>query len=88
MPRDVARRGMMRRARVRALQIQAVRGAASPLVPPRYAHGADGCLRSTWSALRAASEDGTGEPATIVIEADVIPTSPGHGDACGALGGL
>ena len=39
------------------------------------------------SALKATSEVGTGGPATRVIEADVLPTSPGHGDACGALGG-
>ena len=52
------------------LQSQAVCGAAAPLVPPRCAHGAHGCLRSAWSALRAASEDGTGGPLTKVIEAD------------------
>ena len=39
------------------------------------------------SAVKATSEVGTGGLATRVIEADVIPTSPGHGDACGALGG-
>ena len=43
---------------------------------------------SARSALKASSEVGTGRPATRVIEADVLPTSPGHGDACGALGGL
>ena len=52
------------------------------------AHGAYGCLRCTWSALRAASEDETGEPLTRLIEADVLPTCPGRGDACGAHGGL
>ena len=40
------------------------------------------------SALKATSEVGTGGPATRIIEADVLPTSPGHGDASGALGGL
>ena len=43
---------------------------------------------SARSALKATSEVGTGGPATRVIEADVLPTSPGHGDACGGLGGL
>ena len=35
-----------------------------------------GALRAlaTWSALRAASEDETGEPLTRPIEADVLPT--------------
>ena len=40
--------------------------------------GAEGAARS---ALKATSEAGTGGPATRVIEADVLPTSPGHGDA-------
>ena len=47
--------------------------------------GAEGAARS---ALKATSEVGTGGPATRIIEADVLPTSPGHGDASGALGGL
>ena len=47
--------------------------------------GAEGAARS---ALKATSEVGTGGPATRVIEADVLPTSPGHGDACEVLGGL
>ena len=47
--------------------------------------GAEGAARS---ALKATSEVGTGGPATRVIESDVLPTSPGHGDACGALRGL
>ena len=45
--------------------------------------GAEGAARS---ALKATSEVGTGGPATRIIEADVLPTSPGRGDACGALG--
>ena len=71
------------------LQNQAVCGAAAPLVPPRWAHGAHGCPRSAWSALRAAcaSEDGTGGPLTKVIEYDVPPTRPGRGDARRARGG-
>ena len=40
------------------------------------------------SALRAASEDKTGEQLTRPIEADVLPTYPGHGDARGAHGRL
>ena len=71
-----------------ALAHQAERGAAVPLVPPRCAHGTHGCLRSAWSALRAASEDGTGGPLTKVIECDVPPTRPGRGDARRARGGL
>ena len=51
-------------------------------------HGAHGCLRSAWSALRAASEDGTGGPLTKVIEYDVPSTHPGRGNARGARGGL
>ena len=51
------------------------------------AHGAHGCLRSAWSALRAASEDETGGPLTKVIEADVPPTRPGRGNARRARGG-
>ena len=47
--------------------------------------GAEGAARS---ALKATSEVGTGGPATRIIEADVLPTSPGHGAASGALGGL
>ena len=47
--------------------------------------GAEGAARS---ALKATSEVGTGGLATRIIEADVLPTSPGHGDASGALGGL
>ena len=43
-------------------------------MPPRCTHGAHGCSQSTWSALRAASEDGTGEPLTRTIEADVLPS--------------
>ena len=46
--------------------------------------GAEGAARS---ALKATSEVGTGGPATSIIETDVLPISPGHGDACGALGG-
>ena len=38
--------------------------------------------------LRAASEDETGEPLTKPIEADILPTCPGRGDARGAHGGL
>ena len=73
------------------LQNQAVCGAAAPLVPPRCMHGAQpahGCPRSAWSALRAASEDGTGGPLTKAIEYDVPSTRPGRGDARGARGGL
>ena len=70
------------------LQNQAVCGAAAPLVPPRCTHGAHGCPRSAWSALRAASEDGTGGLLTKVIEYDVPPTRPGRGNARGARGGL
>ena len=70
------------------LQNQAVCGAAAPLVPPRWAHGAHGCPRSAWSALRAASEDGAGGPLTKVIEYDVPPTRPGRVNARGARGGL
>ena len=61
--------------------------AASPVSPRCTAVpiGAEGAARS---ALKATSEVGTGGPATRIIEADVLLTSPGHGDACGALGGL
>ena len=45
-------------------------------------------LRSAWSALRAASEDGTGGPLTKVIEYDAPSTHPGRGNARGARGGL
>ena len=35
--------------------------------------------------IKSSSDVGTGGPATMAIEADVPPTSPGHGDACGTL---
>ena len=57
-------------------------------VSPRCAAVPTDASRSTRSALKASSEVGTGGPATRAIEADVLPTSPGHWDACGALGEL
>ena len=73
------------------VQIQDVRAAVAHSVSPRCAavptELTDASM-SARSALKATSEVGTGGPATRVIEADVLPTSPGHGDACGALGGL
>ena len=70
------------------VQIQAVRAAVARSVSPRCAAVPTDASMSARSALKATSEVGTGGPATRVIEADVLPTSPGHGDACGALGGL
>ena len=70
------------------VQNQAVREAVARSVSPRCAAVPKDASRSVWSALKSTSEVGTGGPATRVIEADVIPTSPGHGDACGALGEL
>ena len=70
------------------VQIQAVRAAVARSVSPRCAAVPTDASRSTRSALKASSEVGTGGPATRAIEADVLPTSPGHGDACGALGEL
>ena len=70
------------------VQIQAVRAAVARSVSPRCAAVPTDASRSVWSALKATSKVGTGEPATKVIEPDVPPTSPGHGDACGAHGGL
>ena len=70
------------------VQIQVVRGAVARSVSPRCAAVPTDASRSVWSALKATSDVGTGGPATRVIEADVPPTSPGHADACGALGEL
>ena len=71
------------------VQIQAVRAAVARSVSPRCAAEPTDDSLSARSALKATSEVGTGGPrATRVIEADVIPTSPGHGDACGVLGGV
>ena len=69
-------------------QIQAVGAAVGPLVSPRCTHGAKRCLRRARRAPRGASEAGTGEPPTRPIEADVLPTRPGRGDAWGARGVL
>ena len=69
------------------VQIQAVRAAVARSVSPRCTAVPTDASLSVRSALKATSEVGTGGPATRVIEADVLPTSPGHGDACGALGG-
>ena len=69
-------------------QIQAVRAAVGPLVSPRCTHGAKRCLRRARRAPRGASEAGTGGPPTRPIEADVLPTRPGRGDAWRARGGL
>ena len=70
------------------VQNQAVREAVARSVSPRCAAVPTDASRSVWSALKATSDVGTGGPATRFIEADVPPTSPGHEDACGALGGL
>ena len=70
------------------VQIQAVRAAVARSVSPRCAAVPTDASFSARSALKATSEVGTGRPATMVIEADVLPTSPGHGNACGVLGGL
>ena len=70
------------------VQIQAVREAVARSVSPRCAAVPTDASGSVRSALKATSEVGTGGPATRVIEADVPPTSPGHADACGALGEL
>ena len=70
------------------MQNQAVCEAVARSVSSRCAAVPTDASRSVRSALKATSEVGTGGPATRVIEADVIPTSPDHGDACGALGEL
>ena len=68
--------------------IVAVSEAVARSMSPRCAAVPTDASMSARSALKATSDVGTGGPATRVIEADVLPTSPGHGDACGALGGL
>ena len=70
------------------MQNQAVRAAKARSVSPRCAAAPTGASESAPSAPRATSEGGTGGPATRPIEADVLPTRPGHGDACGARGKL
>ena len=70
------------------VQIQAVRAAVARSVSPRCAAVPTDASLSARSALKPTSEVGTGGPATRLIEADVPSTSPGHGDACGALGEL
>ena len=70
------------------VQIQAVSEAVARSVSPRCAAVPTDVSMSVRSALKATSKVGTDELATRVIEADVLPTSPGHEDACGALGGL
>ena len=77
----------MARNLARADSSRARSGSSLRVTPVR--RGAYGCLKErSERALKATSEVGIGGSATRVIEADVLPTSPGHGDACGALGGL
>ena len=72
----------------RHLQRRALCAAEARSASPRCTAVPSGASWSAPSALRGASEGGTGGPATRPIEADVPPIRPGHGDARGARGGL
>ena len=65
------------------VQFQAVRAVVARSVSRRCATVPTDASMSARSARKATAEVGIGGSANRVIEADVPPTSPGHGDACG-----